>query len=150
MDTTIPIPKPTTDPPDGRVISEFARLVSAALIGAAVLFGVGYFPTKRLAEQDGVVAMSAGLGICLIASILASLPIVFCRDSKPGSRQIALLGTIAVRMLATMALFAVAALGGWFSSKPLALWTGLGYLWLLGIETGMAIHLIRKRDGHSR
>ena len=132
------------------MIGEFAQLIGAALLGAAILFGIGYVPTRQMGGDGAVVGMSIGLGICVIASTLGAIPIVCYRDPKPATRQVAFLGTIAVRMLTTLLLFAVVALSRKFDAKSLAIWTGTGYLALLGIETFTAIRLIKRRDGGLR
>src|SRR5262245_2256751 len=132
-------------PPSSRMIGEFAQLIGAAILGAAVLFGIGYIPTQRIGGSSAVIAMSVGIGVCVIASMLGALPVVLTRDPRPASRQAALLGTIAIRMIATLILFGAAALSKQFDARPMAVWTGIGYICLLGIETAVAIRVLRKR-----
>jgi hypothetical protein len=128
------------------MIGEFAQLVGAAMLGAMILAGIGYVPTQRMGGGSAVTGMYVGIGICVISSMLGALPVVLTRDPRPASRQAALLGTIAIRMLATLMLFGAAALSRQFDTKAMAVWTGVGYICLLGIETGMAIRVLRKRE----
>jgi len=129
-----------------RAIGDFLRLVVAALVGAVALAAVGAVPTLRQAGQAGLVAMGAGIGITMIASILAALPIAYSRAPTPASRQIAFMGAIAARMFATLILFAVLVLTKSVATRPFAIWTGVSYLVLLAIETVTAIRLIKRRE----
>lgn len=90
--------------------------------------------------------MGVGIGISSLASIAAAIPLAFNRDKSPGSRQIATLGAMAIRMFVTLILFATCALCAWVPNKPLAIWTGMSYLILLAIETTMAVQLLKRRE----
>ena len=93
-------------------------------------------------------AMGAGIGVSVVSSILAALPIAYGRDPSPSGRQIAILGAMAARMFATMAMVVVVVLCGWVATKPFVLWTGLSYLLLLAIETTLTVRLTNKRGNH--
>jgi len=125
--------------------ADFARLLVAALAGALVLVGVGWAPTSHVAGRSGIVAMAVGIGISLAGSVAAALPIAWARSPAAASRQIAFLGAMALRMFITLSIFAVVAVCEWVAARPLAVWTGLSYLGLLGIETTMAVRLSGKR-----
>ena len=131
--------------PTGRPITEYMKIAVAALVGSVLLALVGWIPTSRIAGDAAVEGMIAGIGISLVASLVAAAPIAFTRKQAPGGRLNIMLGATALRMFVTMGLFVVVVFAAWFPRNPTALWTGLSYLCLLAIETCVFVRLVRGR-----
>jgi len=112
--------------------------------GVAVAVGaIGWWPTRRLAGDDGIPALIAGCLIGLLSSALGGLPIALIRDRAPASRVVASMGSMGVRLLAVVVLGAVAALSGWFARTPLLLWIAVSYAALLGVDARYALRAAR-------
>lgn len=80
--------------------------------------------------------MAVGIGTALLASLLGAVPIAMSRDPAPAGRFVVLMLSMCIRMGLTLAVFAAAVLVAKFEPRgALALWTGVGYLVLLAVET---------------
>src|SRR5262245_46408435 len=139
MNTPIVVNHTNKSSGQNRAKGEFAKLAAASIVAGVVLGAVGVVPTLRLAGQPGLGAMAAGIGVSILGSIVAAIPLAFSRDPSPASRQVAFLGAIASRMFVTLILFAVVVLSHVVANKPFTVWTGLSYLVLLCVETWTAI-----------
>jgi len=112
--------------------------------GIAVAAGaIGWWPTRRLAGDDGIPALIAGCLIGFLSSALGGLPIALIRDRSPASRMVASMGAMGVRLLAVAVLGAVAVLSGWFARVPLLLWIAVSYAALLGVDAWYALRSAR-------
>jgi hypothetical protein len=136
--TMIPARSPTSD---------FLRLTAAALVTAAVLIAAGWVPTQRIAGSAALASLLAGVGTSLLASLAGAVPIALSRSRTPAARQTAMMGAMALRMAITLALFAALALTNAVPRAPLGLWTGVSYVCLLAVETGMAVWMVGRREG---
>lgn len=127
--------------------SDYLRLSAAALATSLVLVAVGWVPTERLAGDAAIAALLAGVGTSLLASLAGALPIALSRSSTPTARQAAMMGAMALRMAITLAIFAALALTNAVPKAALGLWTGVSYVLLLAVETGVTVLLLRRREG---
>jgi hypothetical protein len=120
-------------------ISRYARFLGLAVAIVAVLNGVGYVPTRRLAGNSGVAAMLAGCGIGLISAALAGLLLVaVAGDTADAKMKRSFLAMVA-RLAVVVGLGAAAVLSGVFATEPLLFWIGIAYMALLPIEVRLAI-----------
>ncbi len=115
--------------------AEYGRfLLWAVMIGVALVL-LGYAPTRRLGGEDAIPAMIAGCAIGVLASAVGALPVALSRRS--GSRMAPLQGmlvSMALRFATVLALGLSAGLSGWFETRPLLLWIGLGYMAQLAVD----------------
>jgi hypothetical protein len=127
----------------------YLRFAAAATGVAGLLVLVGWLPTARLAGPGGWAAMLAGCGIGLAGSLLGGLPVALGerrdeagtnRGTPPVVRALAAMG---LRFGTVVALAAAAGLSGLFSLRPLLLWTAIGYLGLLIVDSRYAVAAAR-------
>ena len=117
----------------------YLRFLAWAAVVAVAVGAIGFWPTRRLAGEDGVPALIAGCLIGFLSSALGGLPIVLIRDRAPASRVVASMGAMGVRLLALAVLGAAAVLSGWFARVPLLLWIAVSYAALLGVDAWYAL-----------
>ena len=123
----------------GRGFGRFAVEMTAAAAGLAAL---GFWPTRRLAGDEGVAAMLAGCAIAAAAGLAGGV-VLFYGPSAWRRSAAAALAPQLVR-LAALALFGAAvALSGAFALKPLLLWIALAALALLVVDTRHAVKQAR-------
>jgi hypothetical protein len=121
------------------------------------LAALGYLPTRHLAGSAGVIAMLAGCAVAWIASGVGGLPLAL--GSRPtagaflgGPRGLpgrlapaptasptAILLAMALRLGTVVALGIAAAESGLFEVRSLVLWTAIGYVAQLVVDSHYAI-----------
>jgi len=115
--------------------AEYLRfLVWAVAVGAALAV-LGYAPTRRLGGESALPAMVAGIAIGIVASAVGAVPVA--RARRPGSQTAPLqrmLVSLAARFAAVVVLGLAVGLSGWFETRPLLLWIGLGYIAQLPLD----------------
>lgn len=121
----------------------YLRFLAWAAAVTVAAGAIGFWPTRRLAGDDGIPALIAGCLIGLLSSALGGLPIVLIRDRTPASRVVASMGAMGVRLLAVAVLGTAAALSGWFARAPLLLWIAVSYAALLGVDAWYALRAAR-------
>lgn len=121
-----------------------ARLTILLVGVAGAMALLGYFPTLRFGGEAGVQAMWAALGVTVVTSSLAALPVTVARI-RPRRETLVnvLLGSLVLRMALVVLLGASTVLSGFFDAKPLLLWIGISYLILLPIDTLYAARYAR-------
>jgi len=116
-----------------------------ALAVVVCLMAVGYVPTRRLAGDEGLVAMAAGCGISLVASVIGAIPLVVrlgqAEGGKvdPAARVTAILMSMAVRLFVVLIVGVAAALSGLFPKAPLLVWMCVSYLTLLFVDVAFSL-----------
>ncbi len=110
----------------------FLKLAATILVG---LFALGYLPTVRTAGEEGVSAMVAGGGVSLVASVAGTIPFLLSQARTPAEIMPAVMGSIALRLAAVVALATAVVLIGIFAIRPLLVWVGLSHAWLLVADT---------------
>lgn len=136
-DTQLTQPKPGAD---------YLRLVGLIVAVAVLLGAVGIVPTRRIAGDNGIPAMIAGIVGSVLAGSIGLIPAVFARQKAPADRQVAMLGATSLRMLVTLALVCVLVFGGWFERKTLVTWSAISYVVLLVVETMCVVQMMRRRE----
>jgi hypothetical protein len=112
------------------------RLYLLPTISVAVLMGVGYYPTRRIAGQEGVIAMLVAQALVFIVVMATVLPkIGVFANAKPSSRLKLALKMAAQRMCLAMALGAVIVWRGIVEVDVFLIWMALAYLILVQVET---------------
>lgn len=82
-------------------------LASAAAILLALLL-IGFEPTRRLAGQLAVPAMTIGCLISLLAALVGTLPVFLARGKKAADTVPALLASMVARLLTALMLLVIA------------------------------------------
>lgn len=132
----------------GRVsYGRFASLAVVAVLGSWLL---GWLPTKQLAGDGGVLAMFAGGGLSLMASLLGTLPVALVRDRKSVEATLAVLKSIALRLALVLSTALVVALTGPFAPTPLLLWVVICHLVLLVVDTWYSCSKLRAEPTRKR
>lgn len=110
-------------------------LVSSGIV-LALLVGLGWMPTRRLAGEAGTVALGIGVAVSWIGAALGAIPVVAAVARGGSARPIATIGqAMALRAGATVAGALAAILGSELPRTTLAIWIGLAYAVLLVVET---------------
>ncbi len=129
----------------------YGRFAALSAAVAALLAAVGWVPTRWLMGGESAEAaaagraMLAGCAIGLVGSLLGGLPVILGGGrTAPVFRALA--GT-AIRLAATAALAAGAALSGRVAVVPLVAWTAISYLVLLAVDTRYALAAVRREAG---
>ena len=121
----------------------FARpaLISAATCALTVI--VGYWPSANWAGPQGVAGLLAGVAIALVGGWVACCPVVGSLRKSAAERVNAILLSIVLRFVITLALAAAAALSGLFAPKPLILWVAIAQLIVLAVDTVGLVRLVK-------
>src|SRR5262245_57750710 len=127
---------------------DFLRLMGIGAACAVLLALVGWIPTARIAGPDSLPAMLVGIGCSLAGTIAASIPAAFAKSHTPMSRQIAMLGSMALRMAVTMVIVVTLVFSTSLPRVPLVFWTAISYLALLAVETYCLVQLVRQRESN--
>lgn len=136
-----------TEPAEPATAAKSYMRFLAWAAGVAVAVGaIGWWPTRRLAGDDGIPALIAGCLIGFLSSALGGLPIALIRDRAPASRLVASMGAMGVRLLAVVVLGAATVLSGWFARVPLLLWIAASYAALLGVDAWYALRAAQGAD----
>lgn len=115
--------------------AEYLRFLAWAVGVGVALALLGYAPTRRLGGEEAVPAMIAGCVIGVLASAVGAVPVALGR--RPGSRTTpvqGMLASMAARLAAILVLGLAVGLAGWFETRPLLLWIGLGYVAQLALD----------------
>jgi len=126
-------------PAAGGYLRFLGQLVAVTVLVALV----GWFPTRRLAGEAGLAALIAGCVVTMLASAFGAVPIAVARRfAPPGAPAAALgpvLGSMVLRLGATVFLTWAATLVGRFPLPPLLLWVAVSYAAQLVIDTRYAV-----------
>lgn len=136
---------------DGAMMSEqlrrpardYARFVILSILVSLIVALLGWFPTRRLAGESAWIPMFAGIGVSMIASMVAAIPLAGLSRLPGRDRHTATLMAMAIRMALTMALVLVVVFGTSLARTPFVLWAGISYLAQLAAETIAAVRLMQ-------
>jgi hypothetical protein len=124
-------------------LKRYLKFCGLSVAITVLLALLGWKPTENLAGESGVVAMLAGCGISLLASLLGALPVAFGSMTAAMATTWTLASTairLAVAVLGAVGLL----LSGWFLPLPLLLWVALSHLALLAVDTRFALRAARR------
>lgn len=122
------------------LLGSIAALV--AIVAAALVIGVG--PTQSRWGEEGVRAMWAIGGICLISAVVGALPLGIVAPRWPAQiGQATLAGTV-VRLLLTMLLGAAYQVLAQPHLTAFLFWAVVLYLLLLAVETAFGVLAVRR------
>jgi uncharacterized membrane protein len=122
----------------GSPAAEYLRFLAWAVAVAAGVALLGYAPTRQLGGAGALRAMAAGCALGVVASAVGAVPIVLARRGSPAERLTATLGSMGLRLLVLFALTTSVVLSGWFERRPLLIWTAIGYIAQLVVDTRYA------------
>jgi uncharacterized membrane protein len=122
----------------GSPAAEYRRFLAWSVAVAAGVLLLGYGPTRHLGGAGALRAMVAGCGLGVLASAVGAVPIVLARRGTPAERMTATLASMGLRLLVLFALTTSVALSGWFERRPLLIWTAIGYIAQLVVDTRYA------------
>ncbi len=128
----------------------FASFVLLSSGVALVLALVGFLPTRKLSGDSGLIAMTAGCGVSLLASWLGAVPVVML--SRGGAKTLApaVMGAMAIRFLVVLVGTLVLALGTDLAKTPFLLWIGISYVVLLVVDTRFAVRSQQSKDAQQQ
>lgn len=119
--------------------TEYLRFLGLSVAIGAGLVLLGFTPTRRLGGEGALAAMLAGIVIGALASAIGGLPVLMGRRSgDPAAPLQGMLGGMAARLAALVALGLSVGLSGWFETRPLLIWIALGYMAQLPLEVRYA------------
>ena len=119
--------------------------IGALLAVAAAALAIGQRPTRERWGSAGVASMRAAVGMCLVAAVIAAVPIAVAAARKsPSTPQICLAGTV-VRLLITGALALLYQMRGDVHLISFLLWLVIAYLSFLAGETTLTVMVVRRR-----
>ena len=121
-----------------KVGMSFGRFVTLAVGTLVVLWGLGYWPTLRLAGEAGIPAMLVGGAVGLVASLVGTVPIVLSYGKDPSSKVPAVMGAIATRVGVAIVLALALALSRFWPVEPLLIWVAIAHTGLLIADTSYA------------
>jgi hypothetical protein len=121
-----------------RTSTGYARFLATAVLVAAAVGAAGYLPTLALGGAAAIPALVAGCAVAVAASAVGGVPIALA-GREPANRPQAALLAMAARLLTALALGLAAAATGRFATRPLALWTAIGYLAQLVVDSRYAM-----------
>jgi len=125
-------------------LRSYAVLLAVALLTGVLVAVVGYVPTARMTSDLGVRSMLAGCAISWIASCVGAIPLALMNSGgRSGDATLAVLSATALRFLAVLVLVVPAVFVGWFERTVLVLWVALSYLVILGVDTTVAVRMLR-------
>lgn len=134
--------KTDSDKPVKPFAHTYVRLTLAAVLSAAAVAALGYYPTLRLAGPQASGAMLAGIAISLVAVCVGALPIGLAAQGDPTKRPQAILMATAVRFVVVLALTVSVVFSGWFDRAVFGLWVAISYLALLFVDTILAVRIM--------
>jgi len=139
-------------------LARYLRFLALAALAAGFVGAVGYLPTRNLAGDPGVTAMALALALCWAASAFGGVPVLLAeaalaapaapdRGVEPRLPVVVALGSMLIRLIAVLGLALAAVFAGLVPKEPLLLWTAIGYLALLGIDTWYVLGTARSATG---
>ncbi len=132
-----------------RPTRRYLRFLALAAAAAALLGAAGWLPTRNLADGGGLAAMGAALALCWLASAFGGMPVLLAETANaaagaaPRLPVVVALGSMGVRLAVVVGLALAAALSGLVATTPLLVWTALGYLGLLAVDTAYVLGLAK-------
>ena len=128
---------------NGRFLLSYARFAVVAVVAAAVVAGIGYFPTVRLAGSQAVWEMLVACGVSCVASCVGAVPLALATATQSRKVGQAILASTALRFLSVLLLVVVLTLFGGFDRVVFVLWVAISYLLMLVVDTAYAIHWMK-------
>lgn len=120
----------------GRAVWLHLRFTGLLIGVAAAIVLIGYAATIERGGREGIRAMWLAVGVNVLASTLAALPITIARIRPRRERLIAvLMGSLALRLALVAVLATAVVLTGRLDRRPFLLWVALAYLALLPVDT---------------
>jgi hypothetical protein len=117
---------------------EYLRFLASAVLVVCGAAAIGYLPTLRLGGSAAIPALVAGLVVAVAASAVGGVAIAMA-GSEPIRRPQALLLATALRLFTAVGLALAAVASGRFAGRPLVVWTAIGYVALLVVDSRYAM-----------
>lgn len=117
----------------------YIRFLGLAVLVVAVLFGIGFLPTRRFAGDEALPAMLVGCLISLTSAAVAAWLLVGADNTAPTARMKNAFRAMVVRLVVVAVLGLAAALSGALAQMPLLFWVATSYVALLPLEVRLAI-----------
>lgn len=117
----------------------YLRFLGLAASIVVVLMAVGLVPTRRLAGDAGVPAMTLGCGISFVSAALAGWLLTAVHAATPETRMQRAFLAMLVRLAVVVVLGVASALSGAVDRMPLLFWLAATYVALLPLEVKLAI-----------
>jgi hypothetical protein len=115
------------------------RFLALAAAIVVALWAIGVVPTRRLAGDDGVLAMVAGCAVSLASAALSGLLLIASGAATPEEKMRRSFLAMVVRLAVVVVLGVAAVLSGVLAWQPLLLWIAIAYVALLPLEVRLAL-----------
>ena len=116
----------------------YIRFLGWAVLVIAVLAGIGFVPTRRVAGDEAPLAMLVGCLISWVSAAAAGWPLVTRTERTPTAQMQTAFLAMTVRLAVVIALGMAAVFTG-FDRAPLLFWLAVSYMALLPLEVKLAI-----------
>lgn len=133
--------------------ARYLRFLLFAGVLAAGVGGIGAPLTRAAAGSAAVPAMIVALAVCWVAAAVGGLPVLAAARAEPGRTAAgagepltAALAAMVLRLAAVAVGAVVVVLSGIVPRVPFLLWTGIGYVVLLAVETWYAVGEVRRLE----
>lgn len=133
----------------GTARSRYLGFAAGAAAAAAAVAAIGWWIASGRGGPAAGAAAVTGCGIALAASLVGGL-VVARRPADPRTAAVGALGATGLRLGVVAVLGTLVALSGRVPVKPLLLWTALGYLALLAVDTRYALAEAKAREAEGR
>ena len=125
-------------------LAAYMRFVAVATAAAAVVAGLGYVPTVKMAGDAAIWSMLAGCGVSWVASCVGAIPLATV-SSRGTDSATAVLASTGVRFLVVLMLVVPLVFSGWVTRNVFVFWVGVSYLLMLFVDTTFALRLVKRR-----
>jgi len=125
------------------ILAQFLAQTCAII---ALLGVLGYVPTRRLAGEEGLIAMALGCTVALVASLAGVLPILSARRFEHVEMVPMAMMATGLRLAVAVVLGVAVALTGWVDPRPLMVWIVIAHGGLLVPDTLLSIRVLSKRE----
>lgn len=125
-------------PAAGRYLRFLAQVAGVTALVALL----GALPTRRLGGEEAIPAMLAACAATVLASAIGALPVLLARggyQGRSGAALNAVLGSMVLRLGATVFLVTLILLLSRLPRVPLLLWVALSYAAQLVVDTRYAL-----------
>lgn len=137
----------TANPRHADPFVAYARLAGAAVLTAALLAGIAFFPVRVQFGEPAAVALLAGIAISLIGSWAGNISTVLTMNRAPAIFASGVLGGFGVRFVVTLGVALLVSSMGAFDRDALLISVGATQLAILAVDVYMVVRLSQRVMG---
>lgn len=130
----------------GGAIRHLALFTAAATVTAGVVAGVGSLISSQLTDEPVRNEVLVGCGVSWLASCVGAIPLSLAASARSKQMANAILGSMVTRFFIVLLLVVPLVLSGWFDRTALVLSVAVSYLFLLAVDTFVAVRTMNRLD----